>query len=281
MRPAALVLAILTLAGCSREAPPRPPAVERTATAGGASLRVTLDRASATVVDELRLALELTADGPGTLTLQELSTELGGFTVRAIGAPVRERLPDSRQQLRREFTLTPFLAGEYTIPPLAGTFTPLGGQPVELRTPEIRVPIASVLENPESATLGEFREAPPRGGGRVWAWSAAGAGAVAIAGGTAAFAWSRRRRRSIHSADPMEQLRRAALGELPPEAALDACARVPVPHDSSVRQRLDRARFSGVETSAADAALLAAEVLRVAAPSAPPLAPGQTLGAAT
>ena len=85
---------------------------------GPVRVRLVLDRAAMTVAESLKLSLEIEAREEVSVEFPPLSKELGGFSI----ADEREDLPrlltPGTIRHGRVYTLEPFLAGDYTIPPL-------------------------------------------------------------------------------------------------------------------------------------------------------------------
>ncbi len=163
--PLALALALLLgIAGCRdatqpahTPAPATPPApIETTVTRG--HITVTL-RVEPSVVDladdDLLLTIETTAPTEIDLTIPPLDDRLQGF----IGNGFFDDEPTAQngtRTRRRHYRLTPMVADEYRIAPLAITYLDHGASPAKagwLPTPPIVLPLVPLLATPPSGHI--------------------------------------------------------------------------------------------------------------------------------
>ncbi len=182
-----------------------------------ASLLVRAERSTLTTAQTVRLRLEAEAPPGASVQWPDLGEKLGAFTiVDHLGLPPK-RTEDGRRVVSRVYTLAPFLAGEYEIPPLEVRFVGPGEEEMSLRSQPLRIEVTSVLDDPPSelsvgeplgpAALPESPSPDP------WPWIAGGVGvAVALAAG-AAVAIQRRGRGEGPAADPVRTAR-AGLAQL-------------------------------------------------------------------
>lgn len=199
-----------------------------------ASLLVRAERSTLTTAQTVRLRLEAEAPPGASVDWPDLGEKLGEFTVvDHLGLPPK-RTEGGRRVVSRVYTLAPFLAGEYEIPPLEVRFVGPGEQEMALRSQPLRIEVTSVLDEPPSelsvgeplgpAALPESPSPDP------WPWIAGGVGvAVAVAAG-AAVAIQRRGRGERPAADPVRAARvglahLAASGAAPAAQEIDDLAR--------------------------------------------------------
>jgi hypothetical protein len=179
---------------------------------GPVRVRLFLDRAAMTVAESLRLSLEIEAREEVTVEFHALSKELGGFSIADEREDTPRLLTPGTIRYGRVYTLEPFLAGEYTIPPLRVSFhrkAPDGEaeKPQEegqLETEAVTIEVRSVLagkggESPLNPIFGPI-ELPYEPQKLLYAFLAA---AVLLVGGGAVFRWLRRKRNREAPPEPV------------------------------------------------------------------------------
>src|SRR5690606_5004755 len=113
MGAARVTAAIVALAPAALAGP-----IETLVETGDVALAVRADRSSLTTAETLILRLEATVPAGARVQWPEFDERLGEFTIiDRLGLPPR-RAADGRRRVVRTLTLSPFLPGEYEIPPL-------------------------------------------------------------------------------------------------------------------------------------------------------------------
>jgi hypothetical protein len=206
------------------------PAAERTVERAGVVGRARVEPATVTLVEDVRLTLEVEAAAP--LAVEPLAlANLPGWRVRHAGAPETDPLPGGRQRWRQTVRLTPDRPGELPLPPPAVRARPGGREtPVEITWGPLAVRVTTALprvdvDEARGVTGPEPAPAPPPTPLRDWLIAAA----VALGlGAVAALAWRRRRRRPAPEPPPdvwaLAELDRLAARDAADPAAADALA---------------------------------------------------------
>lgn len=151
-------------------AKPEPVGITKTFERGPLSLSFVLDRKEITTADVLTLDLTATVPDGHDAALPKLGEKLGEFTVK----DQRESRPKLQETgkvaVACRYTLEPFLAGEYKLPPLKVQFWKSGEQDKhDAETEEVSVTVTSVLPKDEKQPA--LREAlTPVGLPRSYRW---------------------------------------------------------------------------------------------------------------
>jgi hypothetical protein len=130
---------------------------------GPVALAVKASATEITTAMTLRLQLEATVATGYRVLFPQLTRDAGGFRVLASRALNPEAGP-SETVYRQEYELEPFLAGNYSIPPLDVVCLHFAAQPIRLRTPPFPIGVGSVLpyRNPIPAARGIVRRPEAR-----------------------------------------------------------------------------------------------------------------------
>jgi hypothetical protein len=170
---------------------------------GPVRVRLLLDREAMTVAESLGLTIEIEAREEVAVEFPALSKELGGFSIADEREDVPQLLTPGTIRYRKVYTLEPFLAGEYTIPPLLAGFSRktaggAGEEPQEkeqLATEAVTIQVRSILaekggDSPLNPIFGPV-DLPLDPLRVVYTFVAV---AVILAGGGAVLWWLRRKR---------------------------------------------------------------------------------------
>ncbi len=169
-----LVAVATFVASCSspksQTPPPEPEGITKTYERGPLALTLTLDKKEITTADVF--ALELTATLPEgyEAALPDPDKKLGELSVRD-QRESRPRLEGTgKVAIARQYTLEPFLAGEYKVPPLKVQFWKTGeSEKHDAETEELSVSVTSVLpQDGKQPTLREILS--PVGLPRSYRW---------------------------------------------------------------------------------------------------------------
>jgi hypothetical protein len=171
-------------------------------------LRVTRQRIS--TAEEITLSIEVRVFRGWSAELPAVGSVLGGFEVAELASESRILDPERYLVVSRTYTLTPFLPGEYAIPPLSVQFTKDGGgAPIALISDRIPVTVTSVLP----AQLGEQDIEDISGPAKLASsrpiWIGGGVAALVSAGGALLVLRLRRARRAPKGVDPWDAALRA------------------------------------------------------------------------
>ena len=212
----ALALA-LALASCgASEKPNRRDVlleVAQTHERGAARLELSLDRRSLTTSESVLLRLEVEGAESDTVRFPEPEGSFGEFAVaRDEALPMRLGV-DGRVVRGHDYVLQPFLPGDYEVPPLAIVMN----DAAEISTDAFKIPVESVLDDPESAELLDIADAVDVPAPWWWWASLAVAGTVALA----LLAWWWKRRKEARDAPRPVPAHEAALVALEDLLAAD------------------------------------------------------------
>ena len=230
--------------------------IETSVQSGPLALLVHADRSSLSTAETLRLRIEATCPPGVVVRWPELGESLGEFTIiDHLGLPPK-RTDDGRHIVTRIYTLAPFLAGEYQVPPLTVAFEHEQRQAASLRSQPLRIEVRSVLdEPPEELSVGDPLGPAPlpaaEPGAGPWPWIAGAAGAGAVAAIAVAAAITRRARREGPAHDPVRAAR-VALAAMQSGAAPVSATEI----DRATRPAL--CRLLGAESAGATSTELAA-----------------------
>jgi hypothetical protein len=177
-------------------------------------LRVTKQRIS--TAEEIGLRIEARVPRGWSAELPEIASLLGGFQVGEARAESRILDREAYLVLGREYTLIPFLPGEYAIPPLSARFTQEdGGSSFSLISESIPITVTSVLPPQLGEQDIEDISGPARLPSYGPLWIGGGVAALLAAGGTL-LVWRLRRGAAA----------RLPKGANPGDAALQALQRL-------------------------------------------------------
>ena len=132
----------------------------------GADVELSLSQSAITTAGRLQLTLSTTAALDQRVRFPETDTSFGEFTL-IDQSPVTQSLKDDHTfQVQTQYTLEPFLAGEYTIPPLTIEVIDSDQTSNLITTAPVVVPVHSVLgPNPDEAELMEIVDTWPQ---NIW-----------------------------------------------------------------------------------------------------------------
>lgn len=218
--------------------------IETAVETGDVALLVRADRSSLTTAETLTLRLEATAPTGARVQWPDFDDRLGEFTIiDRLGLPPR-RAADGRRTVVRTLTLSPFLPGEYEIPPLDVTFTRASGEMLALRSQPMTIEVTTLLdEEPGELSVGEpaaAAEVPEEEGPRdLWPLAAGAAGVAIVFAAGAAVAIARRARRERPPEDPVRAAR-LGLASLATKLEAGSEAPSPVTIDDLARPALSR-----------------------------------------
>jgi hypothetical protein len=175
-------------------------------------LKVTRQRIS--TAEETTLSIEARAFSGWSAELPAIGSVLGGFEVEELASESRILDPDRYLVVSRTYALTPFLPGEYVIPPLSVQFSKDdGGAPLALASETIPITVTSVLPPQLGEQDIEDISGPVRLPSSRPIWIGGGLAVLAAAGGALL-------------ALRLRQARRAPKGAKPWDAALQALQRL-------------------------------------------------------
>lgn len=169
------------------------PASEQTVDAGPIRATLKLDRSSINVAQSVVATLIVHAPAGVRVSLPLAEPRLGGFTVvSSVDEPPRTVVAKAgeEQVLVRRYTLAPFLAGEYRLPPLEIRWQKSAGESGVARTAEVAIRVESLLgshdaKGGQSLDPGTIREAytipVPRERWGLWEGVGIGVGVSALA----------------------------------------------------------------------------------------------------
>ncbi|MBU0676295.1 MAG: BatD family protein [Proteobacteria bacterium] len=173
------------------------PTLVETVTSGPYRLTRTLNRNSLSVAD--RLELTLTAEGPEDVVIDLPSPEgaLGDFTLLENRDQAPKLIGKDRQQVSRTYLLEPYLAGDYSLPPLVVSFQSKNGLVENVKSEAIQFTVVSLLDANPNQTIGDIVEpvAQPLNPWIVAAWIGGGLFIIALLGAVIFFLIRRRRNR--------------------------------------------------------------------------------------
>lgn len=193
----AAALAAIVLAGCRRAEPlpaERPVAVQTVGEGGPVRATLTVSPTTLTTAERLTVRLVARVDAGRDLADVDLAKALPeGMSVVDLKTG-RRVLEGGTAEVLREWTVEPFLAGEYEI----GSVEVRAGDGEPLTTQPVRITVASVIQ-PGQEDLADAKPVvdPPREWPRWYEW-ALGVLAVMLAGALI-WAW---RRRSVRAPEP-------------------------------------------------------------------------------
>jgi hypothetical protein len=137
----------------------RSPAIDRTFSDEQVSVRVTIDRDRITVVDRLRVVLDITADEAREVVLPRFESEMGDFAIVERTSSGPEIAGPGEMRFREIYVLEPFLSGAYTIPRTRVAFRARHGTDRSFRevvTDEFTVEVDSVLGGRTTPALNDI-----------------------------------------------------------------------------------------------------------------------------
>jgi len=194
----------------SRVSDPAGGGIEKDYESGPARVRLSIDRVSITIAEDLRLTLETEAPEDYEVRFPGLKDKLGEFGIVDLHQDTPRLAGEGLILIRQEVLLEPFLSGEYRIPPMTIVFRPKTTErpadgfdgKIRIETGELIVQVRSVLSGD-----GEKAQINPAFGpmelpGRSFSWTLINVGLAALAvSGLAAFLLHRRRKRlMLHDA---------------------------------------------------------------------------------
>ncbi|MBW1893827.1 MAG: DUF4381 family protein [Deltaproteobacteria bacterium] len=125
---------------------------------GSVSVTIDTDKREITVAERLTLTVSAACSEDWEINLPGIDEKFGQFVIVDYHT-TRPELSDQKQKtISRSYLLEPFLAGEYTIPPITIGFRK-DGETVDITTPEININVASLL--PENKTDYKIHDIQP------------------------------------------------------------------------------------------------------------------------
>jgi hypothetical protein len=109
-----------------------------------------------TIADRLKLSIEVVADENYEVELHEFGKNLEQFAIVDYKTQQPELVGKSKKKIKRSYLLEPFLAGDYTIPPLKVKFRKIDGagdETGEIETERLIIRVTSLL----SGKMGDLK----------------------------------------------------------------------------------------------------------------------------
>jgi len=171
---------------------------------GPYEVKVRLASDAITIADQLTLDLSAVADEGIDVTFPKVQDKLGRFTLAGQTETESALFSGNRVRHVKTYRLKPFLAGDYTIPPLTVSFAMPGqskGETGEIQTEALDVRVTSVLSKDGSETIKTIMPPEPLPE-TINPWLAAAVIVAVLAGlgGFLGFRRFRRRRNGVETA---------------------------------------------------------------------------------
>lgn len=218
-----LLGATLGLVACDGRAPEAgttdAPAMTRSAESAPLRVELTLNKASITTAQRVRLTIATEAGESVDVTLPDLDASLDDWAVTREGEPVRS-VRENRVTTVRSYRLEPFLPGTYDAPALTFAWSDSeSGESGELVTEPLAVEVVSVLDAEGGEDPADIKSIAAPGREIDWPLVALiGAGGLAVLGAVAALLIARARREKPIPTDrvPSNEVALSALDAIDP-----------------------------------------------------------------